>query len=101
MSNEKALFYDQPPSYQQPEVAAAGNRIPASTEQEFDMGLFGPAAAQDLGGQPIWVVSALLKDSVQPGKLAPHLGKDACRYPFAGGERVHQGRFDVLPVTGQ
>jgi hypothetical protein len=61
MSNEKGLFYDQPPTYQQPEVAAAGNRIPASSEQELNLEFFGPAAAQDLGGQPVWVVSALLK----------------------------------------
>lgn len=44
------------------------------------------------------VASAILGDSVQPCKAAPHLPNN-CRFPFAGVEAEHSGRYDILPIT--
>ncbi|KAL8278495.1 hypothetical protein RQP46_009185 [Phenoliferia psychrophenolica] len=89
-----------PPAYNQPQATPpAGNRIPASTSEQFPAAaLVGPTDFRDLGGEPVWVGSALNGKSVQPCKVAPHLHPCA-RVPYGGQELGHEGRFDVLPIT--
>ncbi|KAM0753981.1 hypothetical protein T439DRAFT_322869 [Meredithblackwellia eburnea MCA 4105] len=88
----------QPPAYS-PQVPPAGNRIPASTTNDFPHELSGTPPCLDLGGQPVYVASALMgTKSVQPCKAAPHLDSP-CRVPYGGQEISHSGRFDILPIT--
>lgn len=75
----------QPPAYGQPQqTPPAGHRVPASTNPSFsDWHLAGPTDFHDLGGQPVWVGSALSAKSVQPCKVAAHLQPPA-RVPYGG-----------------
>ncbi|KAK4697297.1 hypothetical protein P7C70_g8234, partial [Phenoliferia sp. Uapishka_3] len=76
-----------PPSYGQPShTPPAGNRIPASTAAPFpSLDLLGTTDFADLGGEPLYIGSALMgTKSVQPCKVAPHLSP-VCRVPYGGG----------------
>ncbi|KAI5474180.1 hypothetical protein MNV49_003989 [Pseudohyphozyma bogoriensis] len=93
-----------PPSYGAPaSTPPAGLRIPSTTTAPFPLQALaasgtGDAPFRDVGGEPVYVCSALLGGSVCPTKCAPHL-PGYVRYPYGGQEKEHQGRFDILPIT--
>ncbi|QRV75509.1 hypothetical protein RhiJN_03524 [Ceratobasidium sp. AG-Ba] len=79
----------------------SGHRIPCTTEEPLPEVVFETQTEfRDIGGQPVYVASALMGDSVHPCKCAPYL-EPPCRVPYGGGEHEHRGRFDILPVTNQ
>lgn len=91
----------RPPPYQQNVRAPppAGFRIPLDSNSPF------PPHEQahdppcrDLDGSPVYFGSALLRTSVHPCKVAPHVDC-ACRVPYGGQETAHRGRYDLLPFT--
>ncbi|KAF8604542.1 hypothetical protein BDV93DRAFT_522254 [Ceratobasidium sp. AG-I] len=80
-------------------LSGSGHRIPCSTSENIPEVVFDtPTEFQDIGGQPVYLASALMENSVHPCKCAPHLDKP-CRVPYGGGEHEHTGRYDILPVT--
>jgi len=79
---------------------AAGHRYPLSTHNAFpDINSLPPTKLHDLGGrdQPVYVGSAIFDSSIHPCKIAPHLNPPV-RVPYAGEEREHHGRYDLLPI---
>lgn len=73
-----------PPSYASSSIPAAGLRVPTVTTSAFpSVDLIGKPPFTDLGGEPVWVGSALMGNSVHPAKVAPHL-PGVCRVPFGG-----------------
>jgi len=79
--------------------SGSGHRIPCSTTEDIPEVVFETLTEfKDLGGQPVYVGSALMENSVHPCKCAPHLAVP-CRVPYGGGEHEHHGRYDILPVT--
>ncbi|CCO28690.1 hypothetical protein BN14_02688 [Rhizoctonia solani AG-1 IB] len=79
--------------------SGSGHRIPCSTTEDIPEVVFETQSDfNDLGGHPIYVASALMENSVQPCKCAPHL-EPPCRVPYGGAEHCHEGRYDILPVT--
>lgn len=91
-----------PPYTQAPHVSAtappaSGYRIPLSTTSAFPAHQqLGVVPCQDLDGSPVYFGSALLENSVHPGKITPAL-KAHCGIPYAGTEYWHNGRYDLLP----
>ncbi|KAF7327708.1 DUF3421 domain-containing protein [Mycena kentingensis (nom. inval.)] len=95
-----------PPNYaQSTQMPASGFRIALNTSQaisKHDLERAGHAPFQDLGGEAIYIGSAIFTDangnqkSVHPGKIGPHLYPHPCSVPYGGGERSHQGRYDLL-----
>ncbi|GAA5821793.1 hypothetical protein JCM10212_005331 [Sporobolomyces blumeae] len=87
-----------PPPYA-PSNPPAGLRIPCSTSAPFPaQATTGQAPFKDLDGSPTYVASALVGDgkSVHPCKV---VGNGRVMISFGGGEHLHQGRFDLLPIT--
>jgi len=91
-----------PPPYQRQQPPPQGFRIQGSSPGQMpDLKLLGPAPFKDLGGEPVYVASAIFGErgtSVHPGKFGPHL-PDPCRVPFGGVEYQHTGRYDLLILT--
>ncbi|GAA5905623.1 DUF3421 domain-containing protein [Sporobolomyces salmoneus] len=86
-----------PPPYA-PSTPAAGLRVPCSSTNAFPSSdLVGKAPFRDLDGGEVFVASALLEggNSVHPCKVT----NGRCMISFAGSEHLHQGRFDILPIT--
>ncbi|CAE6465815.1 unnamed protein product [Rhizoctonia solani] len=79
-------------------MSGSGHRIPCSATNIPEVVFDTPTELYDVGGQPIYVASALMEDSVHPCKCVPHL-EPPCRVPYGGREHPHEGRFDILPVT--
>ncbi|KAB5596171.1 hypothetical protein CTheo_443 [Ceratobasidium theobromae] len=76
-----------------------GHRIPCNTSQDIPEAVFNTHTDfTDLGGQRVYVASALMENSVHPCKCAPHL-EPPCRVPYGGAEHEHNGRYDILPIT--
>ncbi|GAA5882151.1 hypothetical protein JCM3774_002943 [Rhodotorula dairenensis] len=88
-----------PPPYSPAPAAPppAGLRVPCSTSTPFPQELAGPAPLRDLDGSPVWVASALFDDgsAVHPCKIA----RGRVMISYGGAERVHEGRYDILPIT--
>ncbi|KAG8768113.1 hypothetical protein FRC12_005763 [Ceratobasidium sp. 428] len=80
-------------------LSGSGHRIPCSTQDSIPEFVFETQTEfRDLGGQPVYVASALMDNAVHPCKCVPHL-EPPCRVPYGGGEHGHYGRYDILPVT--
>lgn len=81
----------------------AGFRIPATGSATLDsfpvLDICGPAF-KDKTGQPVYVCSAILGNSVHPAKCGPHL-QPPVRWSFGGKEKSHDGRFDLVPITSE
>ena len=94
------MSFGSTPSGQPP---IAGFRIPATGSATLDsfpvLDICGPAF-KDKTGQPIYVCSAILGNSVHPAKCGPHL-KPPVRWSFGGKEKTHDGRFDLVPITSE
>lgn len=79
----------------------AGYRIPATGSLRHSsfpqLSLCGPAF-RDFDQHPIYVCSAILGTAIHPAKAGPHLSPPV-RMSFAGKEILHEGRFDLLPIT--
>lgn len=79
----------------------AGYRIPATGSLRHasfpQLNMCGPAF-RDLDQHPIYVCSAILGTAIHPAKAGPHLSPPV-RMSFAGKEILHEGRFDLLPIT--
>ncbi|KAG9080853.1 hypothetical protein FRC06_006067 [Ceratobasidium sp. 370] len=79
--------------------SGSGHRIPCSTQESIPEPVFEIRTEfRDLGGEPVYVASALMGDSVHPCKCVPAL-EPPCRVPYGGREHEHNGRYDVLPIT--
>ena len=50
------------------------------------------------GVSPVYVGSAIFKDSVHPCKIAPSV-RPPCRVPYGSTEFEHNGRYDLLPIS--
>ncbi|GAA5840348.1 hypothetical protein JCM5353_002790 [Sporobolomyces roseus] len=88
-----------PPPYV-PSAPPAGLRVPCSTTNAFPSAhLTGKAPFKDLDGSSVFVASALVGGgkSVHPCKVA----NGRCMVSFGGGEHLHQGRYDILPITNE
>ncbi|KAF5367503.1 hypothetical protein D9758_003680 [Tetrapyrgos nigripes] len=81
-------YSQQPPS--------SGFRVPLMTGSAFPHNQAGNPPFQDLDGSPVFIGSALFDKSVHPCKIAPNLGS-VCLVAYGGGERAHDGRYDLLP----
>lgn len=91
-----------PPTYSASPAPPAGLRVPLTTSLPPRPDTLGPAPFADLGGEPVYVASALIGKSVQPCKVCYFPGAGVgVRVPFGGQELVHSGRYDVLPITDQ
>lgn len=79
----------------------AGYRVPATGSLRMStfpqLSMCGPAF-KDRNEQPIYVCSAILGTAIHPAKAGPHLSPPV-RMTFAGKEILHEGRFDLLPIT--
>lgn len=86
-----------------PATPVAGFRIPAIGSLKLAsfpvLEMCGPAFA-DSDGNPVYVCSAILGSSVHPGKAGPHY-MPPVRFSLAGKEVVHEGRYDLLPITDE
>lgn len=90
-----------PPTGHAAQAPPSGFRIPLKTGQPLPPPQrFGPPAAFDLDGSPIFFGSAIMEGSVHPCKIAPHLNPP-CRVPYGGTECEHNGRYDLLPFDGR
>ncbi|KAG8693007.1 hypothetical protein FRC08_009381 [Ceratobasidium sp. 394] len=79
--------------------SGSGHRIPCATGENISERVFEiPTEFRDLGGEPVYVASALMDGSVHPCKCVPRFERP-CRVPYGGGEYEHHGRYDVLPIT--
>jgi len=93
-----------PPPYNPEPVASAGDRVALghSPGEPFPPpSITGPAPFAD-GDRtsPIFIGSAIFPDgTVHPCKIAPRLSP-RCRVPY-GGEREHNGRYDLLPFHAE
>lgn len=78
----------------------SGFRIPLASNAKFPpLDQTGPPACRDADGEsPVFVGSAILKDSVHPCKIVPSV-HPPCRVPWGGTELEHHGRYDLLPIT--
>ena len=80
-------------------LSGSGRRIPCSTNEDITEAVFNAQTEfRDIGGQPVYVASALMENAVHPCKCVPHL-EPPCRVPYGGGEHAHHGRYDILPIT--
>lgn len=81
----------------------AGYRIPATGSLQHSsfpqLSLCGPAF-KDFDEHPLYVCSAILGTAIHPAKAGPHLSPPV-RMSFAGKEILHEGRFDLLPITSE
>lgn len=79
----------------------AGYRVPATGSLQHSsfpqLSMCGPAF-KDFDDHPIYVCSAILGTAIHPAKAGPHL-LPPVRMSFAGKEILHEGRFDLLPIT--
>lgn len=79
----------------------AGYRIPATGSLRHSsfpqLSMCGPAF-KDFDSHPIYVCSAILGTAIHPAKAGPHLSPPV-RMSFAGKEILHEGRYDLLPIT--
>lgn len=79
----------------------AGYRIPATGSLRHSsfpaLSMCGPAF-RDFDQHPIYVCSAILGTAIHPAKAGPQLSPPV-RMSFAGKEILHEGRFDLLPIT--
>jgi hypothetical protein len=73
-----------------------GYRISGTIPGPFpDFARAGPAPFRDMGGEPVYVASAIFGtngQSVHPCKFASHLPQP-CRVPYGGAELSHLGRL--------
>jgi len=80
-------------------VPAQGRRFQTTTTNPFPSeDIVGKPPFHDVGGDPIYIGSAIFPTSVHPCKLGPALIPPS-RVPYNGEEFEHHGRYDVLPVT--
>ncbi|KAG8779602.1 hypothetical protein FRC12_024054 [Ceratobasidium sp. 428] len=80
-------------------LSGSGRRIPCSTNENIPEAVFeSQTEFREQGGQPVYVASALMGDSVHPCKCVPTLDSP-CQVPYGGGEHAHSGRYDILPIT--
>ncbi|KAJ7066926.1 hypothetical protein C8F01DRAFT_1365129 [Mycena amicta] len=114
MSSEKGFPQPQfhhapsepPPNYVQSNQPASGFRLALNSATQItkqDLERAGPAPFHDLGGEPMYIGSALMMHddqatpkSVHPCKIGPHLYPSPCSVPYGGGEHSHHGRYDLL-----
>ena len=93
-----------PPAYHPSVQPPAGLRVPLTTRTGTppQQDTLGPAPFKDLGGEAVYVASALIGKSVHPCKVCyfPNVGVGV-RVPYGGQELVHEGRYDILPITNQ
>ncbi|KAI4520695.1 hypothetical protein K525DRAFT_248388 [Schizophyllum commune Loenen D] len=93
-------------------LPTSGYRIPISSTRAFPAkpeGVrieLGAPVCYDLDGSPVYIGSALLKDSVQPCKIMAQMQTILLidililRYasvPYGGTELLHTGRYELLP----
>ncbi|GAA5932883.1 hypothetical protein JCM1841_004625, partial [Sporobolomyces salmonicolor] len=92
----------QPPPYA-PAAPPAGLRVPCLSTAPFPgLDLTGPAPFRDLDGSPVYVASALIgASSVHPAKLVATAQGPRCMVSYGGAEKLHEGRYDILPITEQ
>ncbi|GAA5917914.1 hypothetical protein JCM5296_002098 [Sporobolomyces johnsonii] len=92
----------QPPAYA-PSAPPAGLRVPCLSTAPFPgLDLTGPAPFRDLDGSPVYVASALMgNSSVHPAKLVATAQGPRCMVSYGGAEKLHEGRYDILPITEQ
>ncbi|KAG9091417.1 hypothetical protein FRC07_011858 [Ceratobasidium sp. 392] len=84
-----------------PAHSGSGHRIPCSTDENIPEAVFEtPTEFRDPEGQPVYVASAIMGDSVHPCKCVPNL-EPPCRVPYGGEEHAHRGRYDILLVTNE
>ncbi|GAA5997711.1 hypothetical protein JCM5350_008025 [Sporobolomyces pararoseus] len=79
-------------------VPPAGLRVPCSSTTSLPSAdLLRKAPFKDLDGGDVFVASALLEGgkSVHPCKVT----NGRCMISYGGGEYLHNGRFDILPLT--
>ncbi|KAG8721729.1 hypothetical protein FRC09_007446 [Ceratobasidium sp. 395] len=82
-------------------LSGSGRRIPCSTNEDIPEAVFeSQTEFREQGGQPVYVASALMGDSVHPCKCVPTLDSP-CQVPYGGGEHAHSGRYDILPITNE
>ena len=86
-----------------PQVPPSGYRIPlgvpsAPTFPGIERTREAPFTDGD-GASPVFIGSALMRDSVHPCKIVPGLRNEACRVAFGGSEIAHEGRYDLLPFV--
>jgi len=93
-----------PPAYVSSSQPPAGLRVPLTTRTVSppEQSILGPAPFADLGGEAVYVASAMVGKSVQPCKVCyfPNAGVGV-RVPYGGQELCHEGRYDILPITTQ
>lgn len=58
----------------------------------------GPPVATDVGGEPLYIGSAVVGDSVYPCKLGAHLDQ-FCHFANGGKEVRHKGQYYLLPFV--
>ena len=81
------------------QIPPQGRRYQTKTQSPFPAPeIVGKPPFHDMGGEPIYVGSAIFPTSVHPCKLAPELSP-VCRVPYGGNEFEHHGRYDLLPIT--
>jgi hypothetical protein len=51
------------------------------------------------GRSPVFIGSALMRDSVHPCKIVPSIQNEPCRVSYGGSEVAHEGRYDLLPFV--
>ncbi|KAK0219040.1 hypothetical protein IW262DRAFT_1074489 [Armillaria fumosa] len=78
----------------------SGFRIPLhSSSATFPtQDLTGPPPCHDTNGAPIYIGSAIFRESVHPCKIGPHLPVP-CSVPFGCREKAHTSRYDLLPFN--
>nr|GAT54849.1 predicted protein [Mycena chlorophos] len=89
---------------------AAGERIILNTAErvtDYDLERFGGIHFHNLGGEPMFVGSAVFTHddgrikSVHPCKIGPHLHPHVCSVAYGGEEISHRGRYDLLVINDE
>ncbi|KAI0794350.1 hypothetical protein C8Q74DRAFT_571582 [Fomes fomentarius] len=74
----------------------SGFRVPLDHTAPFPAEGTGPPVAHDVGGQPVFIGSAIMERSVHPCKIVPTFDPPP-RVAYGGAENEHTGRYDLLP----
>lgn len=86
-----------PPYTSAPAPPPSGFRLPLTSSGAFpDPQTLGQPPCYDVGGEPIYIGSALMGNSVHPCKIGKHL-QPCVAVPYGGVEYGHHGRYDLLP----
>ncbi|KAJ3744305.1 hypothetical protein DFH05DRAFT_1173341 [Lentinula detonsa] len=92
---EHAMQGSLPANYTPPQAPYSGYRISLNENSAFPPALH-PFSYDADGVSPIFIGSAILPNSVHPCKIVP-AWDPKCMFPYAGKERHHRGRYDLLP----